>query len=371
MNLLEQLQALPAGWGLVAVSTNKRAYQDDWPNNPLNTEQAAAEIRAGRAKAIGAIAGPTSGGLLFVDHDGLSATAQLEQLGLPLRDLPKSLAMTSGRDGRFQIIYKVPEQYWPGMKGRRVFKTGLLDADGKAENLDLRWAGHYSVVIGAHPDTSGYRWLRGRGPGEQEIADAPTGLIELLLKEPEPPQKPLLAMVPHLQNGPVPLLEFITRDSRQLIESGGTPGCWNDDQLRLSLDLIGTEAWIRSQGHSPDISAQQAFALHVQAARAKAPDFDERKAWKRFDGADSRGPTPGTPETKLRDRLAYHTRAPRPQSLPPPHSSQKGATAPAPDQAPAQPYAPTFSKPQKLEAAEILAMLRQQADGGRDRKSVV
>ena len=370
-DLLQQLQALPDEWGFVAVSSNKRAYQKEWVTNPLTKEQAAAEIQAGRAKAIGAIAGPTSGGLLFVDHDGLSATAKLEELGLPLRDLPKSLAMTSGRDGRFQIIYSVPEQFWHAMKGRRVFKTGKLDADGKAENLDLRWHGHYSVIIGDHPDTSGYRWLKGRGPGEQALADAPTSLIELLLKDPEPVQEPLLNMVSPpppapVQGGYLPLLDFITRDSRDLVESGGTPGSWNDDQLRLSLDLLGTEDWIRAQGYQPDITASQAFALHVQAARVKARDFDEKKAWKRFDGAPARSPHPGTPEDKLQDRLRFHTRTQRPVLPPapidPPASSHRSDQAP-PDP-PKQPYAPTLAKPQKLEAGELLAMLRHQAADG-------
>ena len=379
MTLLDQLQALPDEWGFVAVSSNKRAYQEDWPKNPLTKQQAAAEIKAGRAKAIGAIAGPTSGGLLFVDHDGLSATTKLEELGLPLRDLPKSLAMTSGRDGRFQIIYSVPEQFWHAMKGRRVFKTGKLDADGKAENLDLRWHGHYSVVIGAHPDTSGYRWLKGRGPAEQQLTEAPLALIELLLKDPEPPQEPLLTMVsaaplPPPSGGHLPLLDFITRDSRDLVESGGTPGSWNDDQLRLSLDLLGTEEWIRAQGYQPDITASQAFALHVQAARVKARDFDEKKAWKRFDGAHARAPHPGTPDDKLQDRLRFHTRTQRPilppAPLDPPSSSPRSDPSP-PRSAPAappdnseQPYAPSFAKPNKLEAGELLAMLRKQAADG-------
>jgi len=373
-DLLQQLQALPDQWGFVAVSSNKRAYQKEWVTNPLTKEQAAAEIHAGRAKAIGAIAGPTSGGLLFVDHDGLSATTKLEELGLPLRDLPKSLAMTSGRDGRFQIIYSVPEQFWHAMKGRRVFKTGKLDADGKAENLDLRWHGHYSVIIGDHPDTSGYRWLKGRGPTEQILAEAPIALIELLLKDPEPIQEPLLAMVtpapppPAMQSGYLPLLDFITRDSRELVESGGTPGSWNDDQLRLSLDLLGTEEWIRAQGYQPDITASQAFALHVQAAQVKARDFDQKKAWKRFDGAPARSPHPGTPDDKLQDRLRFHTRTQRPILPPPRRDTEESSAAPSPplSQPPQaqQPYAPTFAKPQKLEAGELLAMLRQQgADG--------
>jgi predicted P-loop ATPase len=366
-DLLQQLQALPDDWPLVAVGNNKRPYQDAWQTNPLTKQQVAAEIKAGRAKAVGVLAGPTSG-LLFVDHDGISATSELERLGLPLRDLPKSLAMTSGKDGRFQIIYRIPPDFWPSLRGRRVFKTGAIDATGKAEQLELRWTGHQSVVIGAHPETSGYRWLKGRGPGEQELAEAPTSIIELLLDQPEPEPAPLLTPEalppPPTAGGPLPFLDFITRDSRDLIDSGGTPGSWNDDQLKLALDLRGTEQWIRSQGHQPDITASQAFALHIQAARAKARDFDERKAWRRFDGAETRNPHPATPEDKLLDRLRYHTRAGRPV-LPPPPPRAAAEPNPAPTQPPAeQPYAPSLAKPTKLEAAELLFMLRHQAQDG-------
>jgi hypothetical protein len=375
-DLLQHLQALPDEWGLVAVGNNKRPYQSNWQDNPLTKAAAAEEIRNGRAKAIGVIAGPASGGLLFVDHDGISATEVLEKIGAPLRQLPKSIAVTSGRDGRFQIVYRVPPDYWPAMVGRRVIKSGKTDTEGKAEQLELRWVGHQSVVIGAHPSTSGYRWLPGRGPHEQALADAPLVLIEQLLDTPEPEPPPLLtppppaALPPPQPDRLVPLLDFVTRDSRALVESGGTPGSWNDDQLRLALDLRGTEAWILAQGHRPDLTASAAFALHIAAARTKARDFDERKAWHRFDGAEKRAPHPGTPEDKLQERLRFHTRTSRPL-LPP--STPRATSAPPPPppqqqpQAPEQAYAPSFAKPQKLEAGELLAMLRTQAQGGRIR----
>ena len=356
MTLLNLLQALPDGWGLVAVDGNKRAYHNAWQRNPLSKAAAANEIRSGNAKAIGAIAGPVSGGLLFVDHDGISATAELERLGLPLSSLPPSVGVTSGKDGRFQIIYRVPEQYWPAMRSRRVFKTGKLDADGKAEQLDLRWAGHFSVVIGAHPETSGYHWLKDRSPVDLPVAEAPTGLIELLLNEPEPEREPLLAIAQPIGNAePIPLLQMVTRASRELVETGGTPGSWNDDQMALALDLVGTEAWIRSQGHQPDMTAEQAFELHLGIARGKAKDFDIRKAWRRFKGAANHDPHPGTPLDQLLSRLAYHTRQRQRVDRKRPESKRRGQESkPEHDHQPA----PIKDKPIKLEAAELLHYLR-------------
>ena len=63
MSLIEQLHTLPSEWGYVAVGHSKRPYQAKWQDNPLTQEQLTAEIEAGRAHAIGVIAGPQSGGM--------------------------------------------------------------------------------------------------------------------------------------------------------------------------------------------------------------------------------------------------------------------------------------------------------------------
>lgn len=189
--LIAQLDQLPPSWGFVAVGHGKRPYQPEWQKNPLTRDQLAAEITAGRAVAIGVLAGPQSGGLLFVDHDGISAGEILEQIGVPLRDLPKSWAVTSGRNGRLQIIYLVPEQFWPDLKTRK-FKTGKFDDEGKPEQLELRWTGCQSVVAGAHPTTGAYRWLKGRTPADLPLAEAPIALIEQMLPQEPVEPTPLL-----------------------------------------------------------------------------------------------------------------------------------------------------------------------------------
>ena len=194
--LIQQLRDLPADWGYVAVGQGKRPYQPEWQKNPLNRRQLSAEIKAGRALAIGVLAGPQSGGLLFVDHDGVSAGEILDKLGIPLRDLPKSWAVTSGRTGRLQIIYTVPPQYWDQIKTRKI-KTGKFDEEGKQEQLELRWTGCQSVIAGAHPITGSYRWLKGRSPADLPLAEAPLTLIEQMLPQETPPAPaPLLPPPP-------------------------------------------------------------------------------------------------------------------------------------------------------------------------------
>jgi hypothetical protein len=186
-------------------------------------------------------------------------------------------------------------------------------------------------------------------------------LIALLLNDPEPAQTPLLTTAAPSLPATLPLLDFITRDSRTLIETGGTPGQWNDDQLKLALDLQGTEEWIIAQGHRPDISAIEAFEQHISAAQGKARDFDARKARKRFDGAAAHNPHPGTPLDKLESRLRFHTRTQRRILTDPP------AAAATPSPARERKAAPILDKPTKLEAGELLALLRVQAGDDRIR----
>ena len=183
--IVDQLHDIPDSWALVAVGNDKRPYQPEWQKHPLTKRGVESELSAGRAVAVGVLAGPASGGLLFVDHDGLGASEVLQSLGTSLRELPKSWAVTSGRDGRLQIIYRVPEPFWDQIK------TTKLRSSVKGEQLELRWTGCQSVVIGKHPITGAYRWLNGRAPGDLPLADAPSILLQQMQRPIETP--PLLA----------------------------------------------------------------------------------------------------------------------------------------------------------------------------------
>jgi predicted P-loop ATPase len=349
-HLLDQLHALPDDWGLVAVAHNKRPYQLEWQKNPLTKAQVADEITAGRAKAVGVIAGPASGGLLFVDHDGISASEVLESIGAPLRDLPKSWAMTSGRDGRFQIIYRVPEQFWDQIHTRKI-KSGKTDAEGNAEQLELRWAGCQSVVIGAHPSTAGYRWLKGRSPQEQDIAEAPLVLIEQMLRQPDPEPAPMLP--------PPPPPSTASDSERAIAYLQALDTARADDydtwlQVGMALHSVGDDSLLSHWEH-----------WSRQSAKHKPKDCEQK--WRSFN-ASTGGITLGTlgqlakqdgwrPPERRKPPVAP-TATPTKPLLPSPETAQT-----PPDRA----YAPTFSKPTKLEAAELLAMLRAQAEGGRIR----
>jgi hypothetical protein len=181
MDIKEELLDLPKEWAYVAVKF-KRPYQNDWQNNPLKQSQLFKELVAKRSTGIGVCCGVPSGGLLFLDHDGPSAAKILGEWGFSLSSLPPSWMVTSGRVGRFQIIYKVPKKYWSKIKTRK-FQTGVKDEDGSVEQIELRWNGTQSIVSGKHPKTDGYRWMDGRSPRDiKKIAEAPLAIIEKMME---------------------------------------------------------------------------------------------------------------------------------------------------------------------------------------------
>ena len=183
MDYVQILSSLPKEWRYVAVNGNKQPYMKNWQKEPLKRSQLIPQFEQGKAKAIGVLAGEESGGLLFVDHDGPSASNILVSWGLSFSTLPPSWTVTSGRVGRFQIIYKVPEKYWSKIKTKK-FKSGVVGSDGSVEQVELRWNGCQSVVAGEHPTTGGYRWMEQRSPDDiPEIAEAPTALIEKMFNE--------------------------------------------------------------------------------------------------------------------------------------------------------------------------------------------
>ena len=183
MTIKDEILRLPKEWRFVAVQ-NKRPYQNDWQKNPLTRSQLFKEITAGRSTGIGVCCGTPSGGLLFLDHDGQSASEILTEWGFSVGSLPPSWMVTSGRVGRFQLIYKIPEKYWSKIKTRK-FQTGVKDEDGSVEQLELRWNGMQSIVCGKHPMTDGYRWMDGRSPADLELAEAPLAIIEKMMDQPK------------------------------------------------------------------------------------------------------------------------------------------------------------------------------------------
>jgi predicted P-loop ATPase len=324
MTILDQLARLPDGWGFVAVDGEKRPYQKAWQDNPLTKAKLAKELKAGRARAIGVCCGVPSGGLLFLDHDGKSASTILREWGCPMSSLPRSWTVTSGRDGRFQVIYQVPQHYWDGIVTRK-YKTGVTDAEGKPEQVELRWTGCQSVVAGDHPLTPGYHWVTKYTPDDLPIAEAPSELLERMLK-------PVATAVV--------LAEVRTGDddatrARSYLDalSSGRADDY-DDWLAVGMAL-----------HSVGDDALLDDWEQWSAQSGKHKPSDCQRKWRSFKKSGITLGTLGDMAKKDGWRGA---------------SRQLASAAPDAEDEPAT--APILTKPQKLETAELLAYLRTTMD---------
>jgi predicted P-loop ATPase len=293
-------------------------------SGPLTKAKLAKELKAGRARAIGVCCGVPSGGLLFLDHDGKSASTILREWGCPMSSLPRSWTVTSGRDGRFQVIYQVPQHYWDGIVTRK-YKTGITDAEGKPEQVELRWTGCQSVVAGDHPLTPGYHWVTKYSPDDLPIAEAPSELLERMLK-------PVATAVV--------LAEVRTGDddatrARSYLDalSAGRADDY-DDWLAVGMAL-----------HSVGDDALLDDWEQWSAQSGKHKPSDCQRKWKSFKKSGITLGTLGDMAKKDGWRGA---------------SRQLASAAPDAEDEPAT--APILTKPQKLETAELLAYLRTTMD---------
>ena len=183
-----QLDLIPAEWRLISCNGFKQpcdpltgSLLNNWSENSYSPGDFKALSHV-YVKAAGLLLGPKSGGILAVDFDASGYEEVFAQVtGRPTSELPDTVAWTSGRPGRSQRAYRVKDAgVWQVMRGKRAWKN-----QGGKTCLEFRWSGHQSVILGAHPETDGYRWCDGLSPQEVEIAEAPEWLFQpLLIGEP-------------------------------------------------------------------------------------------------------------------------------------------------------------------------------------------
>jgi hypothetical protein len=281
--LLEQLAALPEELALVAVGAHKAPYLANWQRSPLSKTQIESEIRAGCCKAIGVLCGTPSQGLVFLDHDGHSCDRLIETLsGLSLNEaLPLTVGVTSGRPGRYQLIYRLPQKDWKQVATRKL-KTGATGDDGKAEMLELRWDGCQSVMLGHHPTTGVYRYLPGQSFAECEIAIAPQWMIQQMQSQPQSSSPSWTEFERHFQipiKQAIPLEVCLSKISRELL-AGVTQGNRDNTGAKLARDLLGTTRYLESIGQS--YAGAPRRSLDEFCARCTPPlsQKDSDRLWK-------------------------------------------------------------------------------------------
>jgi Bifunctional DNA primase/polymerase, N-terminal/Primase C terminal 2 (PriCT-2)/Protein of unknown function (DUF3987) len=210
INGLHRIQSTNLDLSLVPLNDNKQPLGDGWQNRPMKAVELSAAINDGgvevpikgetkkiQLQGLGLLTGrpitldSQTYYLMALDQDGASAANKILSLS-DNEPLPPTVAFTSGRPGRCQYLFLVPEEYKNAIRTKKI-KTGIQGDDGSSEQLEFRWSNLQSVLPpSVHPTTGEYRWVEGCAIDEIAIAIAPPWVIEQMLIDPTPQTTPLL-----------------------------------------------------------------------------------------------------------------------------------------------------------------------------------
>ncbi|MCF3623179.1 DUF3987 domain-containing protein [Planktothrix agardhii] len=268
-------------------------YWSEWQQNGINLDVIIKAIESGRADGFGLVTGD---GFIAIDCDGHTAHKKAEELG----GLSLTPSWTSGRDGRYQCLYLIPEIYRDALKDftRKVIITQEETQDKDKEILELRYKGHQSVLApSAHPKTPGYVEINSFE--NTPIAECPVWVIELILgDESKPSNSDQLPINFNQLIEPIPLIQLISVGYRANIKSGLGFECGRDDTgFKIACDLIAAEEWAKSNNINYSDSAKDLFLEYCRNCDSK--DFtpkDHERIWK---SASKSNPTPCLSGDKL------------------------------------------------------------------------
>ena len=193
----------PEEWTLIPVA-GKATYVREWGEHKLrHIESEGLYFEDSRYQGFGVVTGELSGGLIAVDIDGHQADERFRAAvgeAYEVHGAESTMSWTSGKPGRRQILYRVPEHMIQGM---RHIHTIILRLDGEwalgqgdtnrtakeasepeYEEVVLRFNRCQSVLPRSpHPDTGKrYRFLNYNGGMPAEAPDWILDVIRQHLK---------------------------------------------------------------------------------------------------------------------------------------------------------------------------------------------
>jgi phage/plasmid-associated DNA primase len=146
------LDLIPVDFPLTPLQ-GKKAYLPGWTSDPKTISEIRKELEDGRATGVGLLCGQWSNdlALIFVDVDGEDAIPVIEELGGgPIAEIfPPTLTITSGKPGKFRMLFRVPPDRIQQLPDKATIKVDKAP-------WEILWRSRQGALMGAHPDTSGY-----------------------------------------------------------------------------------------------------------------------------------------------------------------------------------------------------------------------
>lgn len=197
--LINSVDTIPTEVVLTPV-IRKRPLRDDWQQEPpiprdllrdllkngQELEKNNGETWLCQWDGYGVRTGDVSGGLMSLDIDGPSAVRLFNALQALYEPLPKSVSWTSGKDGRSQIVFQIPDHYRERFKNFTRKDLKELSVNGENikrtgnEAVDFRYNDCQSVLPPSkHPETGLYRWINSFN--DCDVAIAPDWLCDFIL----------------------------------------------------------------------------------------------------------------------------------------------------------------------------------------------
>jgi hypothetical protein len=170
---LHGLPLIPCGAGAEAkapINPSTGGLATEWQKSAYTPEQIAA--MSGVVSCCGTRCGPDAGGLLVFDLDGASAVERCRENGCDPATTTTWQVHRNTAPDRLKVAFRVPQQLWAQIPGKKKLVTKAAAAGGKTEQIELFWSAGQVIVLGHHRETSGfYFWPVGRTP--QELSNIP------------------------------------------------------------------------------------------------------------------------------------------------------------------------------------------------------
>ena len=261
----------PVGDAKVPIDPRTGENFTGWTHTPYKLHQICS--MNGVVKAVGLMTGKVSE-TMAIDFDGVGSDQTFElRTGHKVSDLPDSISWTSQREGRHQVAYRVPMSFWQRLSNKKVLKP---EGGGTEGQVELRWNGHQSVVVGHHPKTDGYVFMPGRSPSEQELATAPEWLLELMLA-------PVIKKDETPTSSPTPFTDV--ERTRQFLKKEFVPAeRFSDYETWLAIGMAVHD--VSRETGKPDLLLPDWIAW-CEAM----PNFDEPECLKEWHGWTAKGVT--------------------------------------------------------------------------------